>query len=185
MRNTPKNLFLLAIGGGLVLAAVAIFFVLLRQQKTSETADLLAAPIQVNFPAPDLQLTDLTGRPVALADFKGQVVLYNAWATWCLPCREEMPILDAYYQAHRADGFVVLAIEDGSPIVDVAAYVKELGLTFPVWPDLQFQATKAFKVEYLPVSYVIDRSGTVRLKWVAAIKADLLEKYVTPLLQEK
>lgn len=175
----------MVLGSGLILAAVIAFFVLFPRKEKNETADLLAAPIAVNFPVPALRLTDAQGHPVSFADYRGQVILYNAWATWCIPCREEMPILEAYYQSHKMDGFVVIAINDGEPIIDADAYVKELGLTFPVWIDLKSQTTKAFEIQYLPISYVIDRSGTVRLKWIGAIKPELLEEYITPLLKEK
>lgn len=175
-----QNLILMVIGGGLVLAALAAFFALPQVQGQSTTA----APADVHFPAPDIRLTDLQGRSVAFTDYAGQVILYNAWATWCAPCKEEMPILDAYYQAHQRDGFVVIAIEDGQPVAEVAAYVKALDLTFPVWPDLKWVATETFRINGLPTSYVIDRSGIVRQLWHGAMTRDALEQYITPLLKE-
>ena len=105
-----QNLILALIGGGLVLVALAAFFALPKGQKKSETGSLLAVPLDVHFQAPDVRLTDLQGHPVAFTDYKGQVILYNAWATWCPPCKEEMPTLEAYYQAHKQAGFVVIAI---------------------------------------------------------------------------
>jgi hypothetical protein len=95
-----------------------------------------------------------------------------------------MPTLEAYYQSHRHDGFVVIAIEDGEPVAEVAAYVREMGLTFPVWPDLESAATKVFGINNLPTSYVIDRSGVVRQRWSGAITSETLEQYITPLLKE-
>src|SRR6188768_2971122 len=111
-----QNLILVMIGGGLVLvalAALAAFFALPRGLGKPATESLLAVPADVHFQAPDVRLTDLQGHPVAFTDYKGQVIFYNAWATWCPPCKEEMPTLEAYYQAHAQDGFVVIAIEDG------------------------------------------------------------------------
>ncbi|SRR5258706_2441544 len=179
-----QNLILLAIGAGLVLIAVAAFLSLPKAQAIVQTVDIAGAPAPVNFPAPNIKLTDLQGRPVAFSDYKGQVILYNAWATWCPPCKAEMPILEAYYQAHKQDGFVVIAIEDGQPLAEVAAYVKNYGLTFPVWPDPEWIATGTFGIKNLPTSYVIDHGGMVRLMWAGAITRDLLEKYVTPLVKE-
>ena len=132
-----------------------------------------------------MRLTDLDGKPVSLADYKGQVILYNAWATWCPPCKEEMPTLNAYYQDHKNAGFVVVAIEDGEPASEVAAFAESYKLSFPVWPDLKFVATTAFKTNSLPTSFLIDRSGTVRLTWTGAITRDTLEKYVTPIIGEQ
>lgn len=179
-----QNLILLMIGSGLVLVALAAFFALPKLTGKSVTGSLLTAPVDVHFPAPDVRLTDLQGQPVAFTDYKGQVIFYNAWATWCPPCKEEIPTLEAYYQIHRQDGFVVIAIEDGEPVAEVAAYVKEFGLTFPVWPDLKWVATEAFGINALPTSYVIDRSGVVRQMWRGAVTREALEQYVTPLLQE-
>jgi peroxiredoxin len=185
-RNGSKqNEILLVCGSGLVLIAIAAFLALPRAQAIIEAADVAAVPLAVNFPAPDVQLTDLQGRPVAFSDYKGQVILYNAWATWCPPCKDEMPTLEAYYREHRQDGFVVIAIEDGQPLADVAAYAKTYGLTFPVWPDPKWIATHTFGINHLPTSYVIDHSGTVRLMWVGAITRDMLEQYVTPLIKKR
>ncbi len=184
--QAAQNLILLVVGIGLILVAVAAFLAIPRAQ--AEVAEQVApgiVPAPVNFPLPEVQLTDLDGKPVALADYKGQVILYNAWATWCPPCKEEMPTLEAYYQAHQQEGFVIVAIEDGEPVDEVAAFVKAYGLTFPVWPDLKWVATTAFKTNTLPTSFVIDRSGTVRLTWTGAITRAILEEYVTPLIREQ
>jgi len=186
MEHPPRNqnnLLLLMIGAGLILLAVAAFLALPRAQQTAQTADFTAVPVAINFPAPNIKLTDLQDRPVAFSDYKGQVILYNAWATWCPPCKAEMPVLQAFYLAHRQEGFVVIAIEDGEPLSDVALFVGDNGLTFPVWPDIKWVATTAFGIGALPTSYVIDRSGAARLMWAGAITRDALEQYVTPLLR--
>jgi thiol-disulfide isomerase/thioredoxin len=183
--SSKQNLILLMIGSGLVLVAVAAFWALPKGQEKPETISALAVPMAVDFPAPDIKLTDLRGSSVAFSDYKGRVILYNAWATWCPPCKDEMPTLEAYYQAHRREGFVVIAIEDGQPLSEVAAYVKEMGLTFPVWPDLKWVASETFGINNLPTSYVIDRSGIARLTWRGAITREALEQYVTPLLKEQ
>ena len=190
--SSRQNLILLMIGSGLVLVAFAAFLLqghqdnvaLPKGQEKPEAVSAAALPLAVDFPAPDIRLTDLQGRPVAFTDYKGQVVLYNAWATWCPPCKEEMPTLEAYYRAHRQEGFVVIAVEDGEPLAEVAAYAKAMGLTFPVWPDLKWVASEAFGINNLPTSYVIDRNGTARLTWRGAITRAALEQYITPLLKE-
>lgn len=182
--RNPHNLILLMIGLGLILISVAVFLALPGAQQAAQTADVVAIiPLTVDFPAPDVRLTDLRSQPVGFSDYKGQVILYNAWATWCPPCKAEMPVLQAYYQAHKQDGFVVIAIEDGEPLADVAAYAKGNGLTFPVWPDTKWVATNTFGIKNLPTSYVIDKGGTVRLMWSGAITRAALEQYITPLLK--
>jgi peroxiredoxin len=177
-----QTLVLLVVGVGLVFLAIAAYLSIPKAQAEIQTTVNSTIPVGVNFAAPEVQLKDLDGEQVALSDYKGQVILYNAWATWCPPCKEEMPTLQAYYEAHKDAGFVVIAIEDGQPVEEVAAFVEEYGLTFPVWPDLKWVATTAFKTDSLPTSFVIDRGGTVRLTWTGAISREMLEKYVTPLL---
>jgi peroxiredoxin len=185
-RNT-QGILLAMIGIGLILVAVAVILAIPQAQAEVQKAQLqqsntMVVPAQVNYPAPAVKITDLDNKPVALSDYRGQVVLYNAWATWCPPCKEEMPTLEAYYEQHRQEGFVVVAIEDGEPSAEVAAFVKKYGLTFPVWPDPTWVATTSFKTDVLPSSFVIDRGGIVRLAWTGPITREALEKYVTPLI---
>ena len=121
------------IGIGLILVSVAVFLAIPKAQAEVLTNNTSAQPMAVNYPAPDVRLTDLQNNPVALADFRGKIVLYNAWATWCPPCKAEMPTLEAYFQQHQQDGFVVVAIEDGEPAAEVAEFARSKGLTFPVF----------------------------------------------------
>jgi len=184
--QATQNIILLVVGAGLILIAIAAFLAIPKAQaEIAQQQAPGAAPVPVNFPVPEVQLTSLEGQPVALANYAGQVILYNAWATWCPPCKEEMPTLEAYYQNHQAEGFVIVAIEDGEPVEEVAAFVKDYGLTFPVWPDPKWVATTAFKTSNLPTSFVIDRRGIVRLTWTGAITRAALEKYVTPIIKEQ
>ena len=97
-----------------------------------------------------------------------------------------MPILQSFFEKHRTDGFTVVGIEDGESASDVRAFVGANALTFPIWLDPAHEATdQAFKTVNLPSSYVIDRAGEVRLRWLGAISAGNLEKYVTPIIQER
>lgn len=180
---SQNALWLMILGGGILILVAA--FLAYRQYSSASAEDAASAqPIGVNFAAPVVELTDLQGNPVSFADYAGQVILYNAWATWCPPCKQEMPTLEAYYEAYKDQGFVIIAIEDGEPVEEVRQFVTDYGLTFPVWPDAKYVATTAFRTNALPTSFVIDRSGTVRLTWTGAISRAMLEKYVTPLIQQ-
>lgn len=176
------------VGVGLILlGAMAIFFLPRAGQASSSASpsDLSTTPVEVNFPAPVLQLSDIQGNVASLQDYAGQVVLVNLWATWCPPCKAEMPTLEAFYQDYHDKGFTIIAINDGDPKEDVVQFVKNYGLTFSVWLDPTYQASEqAFKTHNLPSSYVIDRSGTVRLMWVGQINRQKLEQYVAPLIAE-
>jgi peroxiredoxin len=170
-------------GAGLVVIGVAAWL-LLPGLIAGEQTELTAIPAQVDYPAPDLILTDLQGNPVSLLDYRGQTILVNNWATWCPPCKKEMPALQAYYEAHQRSKFTIIAIEAGEPAAEVADFVQHYGLTFPVWIDPTLKATVAFRNPGLPSSYLIDAKGRIRLAWAGAISQKALEKYVTPLLEE-
>jgi thiol-disulfide isomerase/thioredoxin len=110
------------------------------------------------------------------------VVLVNTWATWCPPCKAEMPTLVAFYNDHAPDGLMVVAIEAGESRDEVQKYVDQFQMPFHVWLDPNGASAAAFKNDYLPNSYVIDRSGTVRLTWTGQISRAMLDQYVVPLL---
>jgi len=173
---------------GLVLLGLAAFIAWPGTEASPDaalSAGSSTVPVAVDYAAPVLTLADLAGKEHSLVDYHGQVVLVNLWATWCPPCKAEMPTLEAFYQAHQGDGFVTLAINDGDPTDAVATFVQEYNLTFPVLLDPRYQATDhAFKTQNLPSSFVIDREGNVRLRWVGEIDRASLEKYVTPLILE-
>lgn len=183
--NIPAMMIL---GAGLILLGMAAFIAWPKADTSSTVLSsngVATVPVEVDYEAPALTLSDLGGEEHSLADFHGQVVLVNLWATWCPPCKAEMPTLEAYYQSHWADGFVTIAVNDGDPEEDVATFVQDYGLTFHVWLDPTYQATDhAFKTRNLPSSFVIDREGNVRLRWVGEIDRASLEKYVTPLILE-
>lgn len=186
MKNFSQNkrLYssLLFLGCGLILILGSLYFLL---QNTPPPADLSAVPVQVNYSAPQLTLNDIQGESFSLSDFRGQVVLVNLWATWCPPCKEEMPALESFYRKYKADGFTIVAVNDGDPTPDVNQFVKDYGLSFPVWLDPTYQATDhAFKTANLPSSYVIDREGKVVLSWVGGINRKNLEKYVAPIIED-
>jgi len=144
----------------------------------------LLPPIDVDQPAPELTLFDLDGNQVSLSDFAGQVVLVNNWATWCPPCREEMPEFKAYYEKYKDEGFQIVAIEAGQPEAEVRAFVKEQGLDFVILLDPGNKSLDTFQSNSLPNSWVIDKKGHLRMAWIGAINLPTLEKYVSPLIEE-
>ena len=95
-----------------------------------------------------------------------------------------MPELQTFYEKYKSDGFVLVAINQEEPRELVEPFVKEFGLTFPVWLDLNYQAEQEFKTNSLPSSFVIDRTGRVRLMWFGGISKKNLEKYVTDVIKE-
>jgi peroxiredoxin len=169
---------------GLGLASFGVVIFLLRTALPASSRDFSAVPAKVDIAAPKLTLTNLDGEPVSLEDHRGSVVLVNLWATWCPPCREEMPTLQAFYEKYKPLGFVLIAIDQGETGELVRSFVAEFGLSFPVWMDEYSRASRAFNTMSLPSSYVVDRRGRIRLMWIGGISEVNLELSVPAVIFE-
>jgi len=127
------------------------------------TQAVTAAP-QEGFLAPDFTLQSITGETYTLSDLRGQAVVINLWATWCPPCRAEMPALQKMYAEYKDQGLVILAVN--STVQDTASavppFASEYSLTFPILLDDAGSVNNAYQVRSLPSSYFIDRKGIVR-----------------------
>ena len=178
----------IVLGVVLILVGIALYLLWSGFQSLSDfTTDSdrgSAVPLAVNYPAPQLDLQSLDGKNESLADFHQDVLLVNNWATWCPPCKAEMPTLEAYYEAHSAQNFLIIAIEAGEARDSVSQFAQSHALKFHVWLDPQNASLAMFKNASLPNSYVIDRMGTVRYAWTGAVSRSVLEKYITPLLTQ-
>ena len=121
----------------------------------------------VVFQAPDFTLPALSGDSIRLAAWRGKVILLNFWATWCIPCRTEMPTFEALYQQYKDAGFVVLAINmDTLSTAGVEAFVREVAVTFPIGLDPSWSTARLYRVLGLPTTYLIDRAGNVVVREV-------------------
>lgn len=183
-RKQKKTFPIVPVVIGLFLIGFAVLALTSPKPENTAAASNSVVPVEVNYAAPELTLNTLDGETESLADYLGQVVLVNNWATWCPPCKAEMPTLVAYHNEHTADGFSIIAVDAGEPADVVAQFAKDFGMKFPVWLDPDSAALRAFGNGSLPNSYVIDRTGTVRLAWTGEINRAMLEKYVTPLITE-
>jgi peroxiredoxin len=181
-RKSSKSHAIIPMAAGLLLIGFAFVVMTSLRSRSNEDSVTSVVPVSVNFAAPELTLENIEGQTESLADYHDRVVLVNNWATWCPPCKAEMPTLAAYYNEHQSEGFTIIAIEAGDPLDAVAPFVQSYKLTFPVWLDPSGLSLRAFGNGTLPNSYVIDRSGTVRFAWTGEINHAMLEKYVTPLL---
>ncbi|MBI3565623.1 MAG: redoxin domain-containing protein [Elusimicrobia bacterium] len=137
--------------------------------------------------APDAAGTDLTGAPARLADFRGRVVLVDFWATWCEPCKDSLPLYERLYQSRRGDGLTVVGISQDALGVDVAAFARSKGLTYPLWRDGDRSAYRAFGVYQLPAAFLIGRDGTVLRRWDGFVPVDAaaIERAVDEALARK
>ncbi len=123
---------------------------------------MAARPPLIGSPAPGIALKDLQGQEVKLSDLHGKIVLLNFWATWCKPCKEEMPAMQAAYDRLRGAGFVVLAVNELEDTDKVIEHVRSHGHTFLVVMDHDNRVANRYGVVGLPASFLIDRQGIVR-----------------------
>ena len=169
-----------------VVLAVGAVWVWAARAPDSAAAGQIASP-RAGFPAPDFTLPLASGESVTLADYRGQVVILNLWASWCLPCRAEMPAIEAVYTAQRERGLVVLAVNSTyQDSVDRAlAFVDELGVTFPILLDHEGSVSKRYLLRALPTTFFIDRQGIIREMIVGGpMPASTLQSQVEALLAE-
>ena len=112
--------------------------------------------------APDFALKSSTGDNLRLSEFRGDVVLINFWATWCGPCRQEMPLLDELYQRYERVGFSLLGVNIDDDSRKAMSMISDLGVNFPVLFDNSKEVSKLYQVDAMPVTIIVDRDGTVR-----------------------
>ena len=112
--------------------------------------------------APDFALKSSTGDNLRLSEYRGDVVMVNFWATWCGPCRQEMPLLDELYSRYERVGFSLLGVNIDDDSRKAMNMVSDLGVSFPVLFDARKEVSKLYEVEAMPVTVLIDREGTIR-----------------------
>jgi len=181
-RANSRALLSLAAGLALIAASLVGFWWLGRSESSSATS---RSPIRQDQPAPDFALDDLEGRTVRLSDLRGQVVLVNLWATWCPPCRAEMPDLAALYQTYKGEGFVILGVDDQERAQTVADFMARNPVPYPILLDPDSRVARAYGVSYLPASFLIDRRGVLRATLPGQSARVRLENAIKPLLAEK
>ncbi len=112
--------------------------------------------------APDFALKSSTGENMRLSEYRGDVVMINFWATWCGPCRQEMPLLDELYQRYSRVGFNLLGVNIDDDSRRAMQMIEELGVNFPVLFDASKRVSEMYDVDAMPVTVIVDREGTVR-----------------------
>ncbi|MCB9136642.1 MAG: redoxin domain-containing protein [Anaerolineales bacterium] len=186
-----KRQILLLLSGVLIglAAGIAFFFGFNRinpfegwfasEDTTTLDASTFYAPDK-GKPAPDFTLENLDGEQVSLADLRGKVVLLNFWATWCGPCRIEMPTLQSRHEKYP-EQLALIAIDFDEPKENVAAFVKELGLTFPVLLDPGANIQDAYRVRGYPTSVFLDQEGVVQFVHIGIMSEEQLDDYLKEL----
>jgi peroxiredoxin len=125
-------------------------------------ATSLASSDMIGQSAPDFALKSSGGENLRLSEYRGDVVMINFWATWCGPCRQEMPLLDGLYSKYQRVGFTLLGVNIDDDSRRAMKMIDELGVTFPVLFDESKNVSKLYEVEAMPVTVLVDKEGVVR-----------------------
>jgi len=123
---------------------------------------------QVGKQAPDFQLLNLEGQPVSLSDFQGKPVLLNFWATWCGPCRQEMPLIQGIFEEQSGKGLVILAIDIGETPSAVNNFIQRSNFSFPVLLDTDQDVALEYNIRAIPTTFFIDKDGIIQAIKVGA-----------------
>jgi cytochrome c biogenesis protein CcmG/thiol:disulfide interchange protein DsbE len=146
----------------------------------------LTGPLVVGKPAPEFTLATINGSSVSLSQFRGRPVLVNFWATWCIPCREEMPELVRSYEAHKAEGLVILAsnLTYTDSLPDVQKFVTEFKMTFPVLVDKDGAvAERLYQIPGVPTSVFVKRDGTITRIQIGKMTPQQVDQFVGEILK--
>ncbi len=148
-------------------------------------ASLSATAVAPATAAPDFTLRTMDGRNLRLQEMRGQVVLVNFWATWCGPCRQEMPHLNKLYDKYRASGFVLLGVNVDEDPRMAAGIAQKLGVKFPVLLDTDKRVSKLYALETMPSTVLIDRDGRIQYLHRGYVTGyeDTYEKQIRELLK--
>ncbi len=147
----------------IILLSGLVWIFVSADKTNSATAGRIPAP-QKGFLAPKFKLETPDGQSIALTDERGKAILVNLWATWCPPCRAEMPTIEKVYQEYQSQGLIVLGVD--ATIQDdptaIAPFVKQYGITFPILLDMNGEASDLYELRSLPTSFFIGRDGVIK-----------------------
>jgi peroxiredoxin len=181
-----NNRFTRYISYGVILTLSMIWIYTSRLSADAANASGKVAP-HTGFLAPEISLVDLDGNEIDLSKLRGRPVVLNFWATWCPPCRAEMPAMQRAYEDYKGNGVIILAVNsmDQDSLPAVKQFVDEYGLTFPVLLDNPGIAARDYQVTSLPTTYFIGRNGTIREVVIGGPMAEaLLRTRIDRLLEE-
>ncbi len=162
--------------------AIGLLIILANQKDSSPNANGLST----GKPAYDFTLLTLDGVKVSLAQFRGQPVLINFWASWCIPCRAEMPDLVRAYEDHKAEDFLILGVNltYSDTLPDVQAFVKEFNMTFPIVLDNDGAvALRLYQIPGIPTSVFVKRNGTIAWIQVGKMTRQQINQYIAEILK--
>jgi peroxiredoxin len=152
------------------------------QVATPVTAPALSTGVNLGQQAPDFTLDDLGDAPVRLSDLRGKPVVINFWATWCPPCRQEAPALQAAYERYRDQGVVLLGVDSREDAETVRTFASQNGLMYPLLLDREGDVSAEYQVLGIPTTVFLDAAGVVQTRHVGPLTEDQFTQYTDPLI---
>lgn len=172
---------------GAVGTFAAAFFILTQvglPQRAAFTGQFIAGEIptapEINAIAPDFERTTLDGRTIQLHNLQGAPVIINFWATWCVPCAVEMPILQSFYDQYRGQGIKLLAVNLGEPPAIVHSWQQAMGFTYAILLDEQQVVAAAYRLRGQPSTFVISPNGIIKNIFYGPVSQSVLEAAIAP-----
>lgn len=173
LRHEPLIIFIVLTGLWL-LAACAPARSVASSSSTPTSTEI--EPTATPGPLMELEVKDLQGNPVRLSDYRGKTVLVTFWASWCTPCKEELPLLEAFYQEHQEEGFVLIGVNAGEGPEDAARYIAAHGFTFLAWSDPAGTEMIRIGARGLPYSFLVDQEGRRKIAWYGGANEAFLDE---------
>jgi cytochrome c biogenesis protein CcmG/thiol:disulfide interchange protein DsbE len=163
------------LAAGLLLALLALLAWGLRVQA--------GGPLE-SGPAPDFSLTTFEGETLTLSDLRGQVVIINFWASWCPPCRDEAPYLEATWRKYRDQGVVFIGVDYVDTEPNALAYIEEFDITYPNGPDIGQKIAEAYRIKGVPETFYVDKTGQLRGVHIGPLFPPTLDNKIDGFLAE-
>lgn len=164
----------------LSLAIWGVFDIMNNDSKIEDTTVVVG--LEPGNTAPDFKLPTLEGEQIKLSDFRGKKVIMNMWASWCPPCKAEMPDLQSFYIDHQAEGIEVFGInltEAEKNKQDVTHFIEEYELTFPIVLDEKSQTADLYEVTTIPTTYIVDSKGKIAQKIVGMVTYERVKEIIS------
>ncbi|MBI3600698.1 MAG: TlpA family protein disulfide reductase [Nitrospinae bacterium] len=161
--------------------AAALFLLFLIVISCSSPESTSTKP-QTSKPASDFALKDITGKEVKLGSLKGKAVMVNFWATWCYPCREEIPDLQKSYEENKDKGFIILGVNIKENESKVSKFAEDYKITYPVLLDIDGSVSNKYQVFGVPMSFFIDKNGIIKDSFVGMMTKEDIAKRLEAIL---
>jgi cytochrome c biogenesis protein CcmG/thiol:disulfide interchange protein DsbE len=164
-----------------VYAIVAGLLVLVALQMR-RNGPLAAGPLGAGQPAPDFELTTFDGQAYSLQALRGQIVVVNFWASWCIPCLDEAPILESAWRQYKDQGVVFIGVDYVDTETEAKAFLQRFDITYPNGPDLGTRVSQAYRITGVPETYIVNRDGTLAHAQIGPINEAQLQAVLDPLV---